>query len=95
MKEEKFWTIVKSILKKNKKTQAEAAAACGVKLRTFQNWIYKDLFPTIVDGYNLARFLGVSVEYLVTGKEKDTKIKIDSARYLLKEADNKLKKIRN
>ena len=90
----KFWTIVKDLLKENKKTQIEAAAACGVKTRTFQYWIYRNLYPTIIDGYHLARFLGVSVEYLVTGREKDTKIKIDSARTLLKEADNNLRKIR-
>ena len=95
MTEQKFWAIVKYRLKKNKQTQIEAAAVCGVSVRTFRNWIYKNLFPAIVDGYRLARFLGVSVEYLVTGKEKDTKTKIDSARSLLKEADNNLRKIRN
>ena len=89
----KFWDIVKCRLKENKQTQLAAATACGVSARTFQYWIYKDLFPTIIDGYLLARFLGVSVEYLVTGKEKDTKNKINSARSLLKEADNNLEKI--
>jgi len=90
----KFWDIVKYTLKQNKQTQIDAAAVCGVSVRTFRNWIYKNLYPTIIDGYLLARFLGVSVEYLVTGKEKDTKNKINSARYLLKEADDSLGRIR-
>jgi len=90
----KFWSIVKYVLKKNKQTQIDAAAACGVSVRTFRNWMYRNLYPTIIDGYRLAHFLGVSVEYLVTGKEKDTKNKIDSARSLLKEVDNNLRKIR-
>ena len=94
MTEQKFWAIVKYRLKKNKQTQIEAAAVCGVSVRTFRNWMYRNLYPTIIDGYHLARFLGVSVEYLVTGKEKDSKIKIDSARTLLKEADNNLRRIR-
>ena len=94
MAERKFWEMVKIMLKENKMTQIQAAAACGVSVRTFRNWIYRNLYPTIVDGYQLARFLGVSVEYLVTGKEKETKIKIDSARILLQEAENNLRKIR-
>ena len=94
MTERKFWDIVKCRLKKNKQTQIAAAAACGVSVRTLRNWMYRGLYPTIIDGYLLARFLGVSVDYLVTGKEKDTKIKINSARSLLKEADSNLGKIR-
>ena len=93
MTEKKFWTVVKSLLKKNKKTQIEAAGICGVSVRTFRNWMYRNLYPTIVDGYLLARFLGVSVEYLVTGKEKDTKNKIDAARSFLQKADRNLEKI--
>jgi hypothetical protein len=74
--------------------QSMAAAACEVKLKTFQSWIRKYYYPTILGGYNLASFLDVSVEYLVTGKEASTKDLIEKARTLLKEADEKLKAIR-
>jgi transcriptional regulator with XRE-family HTH domain len=88
-----FWDRVYNLMKKNKITQKEAAASCGVSLRTFQNWKYRNLYPTIVDGYLLARFLGVSMEYLVSGKEGDSKKKIEKVRSLLGEADRKLQKI--
>jgi transcriptional regulator with XRE-family HTH domain len=90
---ELFWIRVKSLIKKNKTTQREAAAACGVSLRTFQNWIYNNLYPCVITGYYLARFLGVSVEYLVTGKEGQTKRQIDNVCMLLKGAEKKLEKI--
>ena len=89
----KFWDIVKLALKKNGQTQLEAAAACGIKPRTLQYWMYRDLYPTIIDGYLLARFLGVSVDYLVTGKKKNDRNLVNSARSHLKEADHNLKKI--
>ena len=90
-----FWNRVKQLLKEKKFTQKDAAAACSVSLRTFQHWIYRDLYPTIVDGFFLARFLGVSVEYLVTGKDRRGKDRIDTVRSLLKEADHNLLKIWN
>ena len=52
-----FWVRVNNLIKKNKTTQKNAAAACGVRLRTFQNWMSRNLFPTVIDGYHLARFL--------------------------------------
>ena len=89
-----FWERVKFLIKQNRTTQKNAAAACTVSLRTFQNWMYKNLYPTIVDGYHLARFLGVSVDYLVTGHERKTQKQIDTARTLLKKADENLDRIR-
>jgi len=55
--------------------------------------MYKSLYPTIIDGYCLARFLGVSVEYLITGHEKQTKKQIEITRTLLKKAEEKLNRI--
>jgi transcriptional regulator with XRE-family HTH domain len=94
MDEENFWTRVKRLLKERKATQSEAAAVCGVKVRTFQSWIRYNYFPTILDGYNLACFLGVSVEYLVTGKESEINGKIKITRAFLKKADETLRDIK-
>ena len=93
MMERNFWDRVKALLKQNKATQKEAAAACNVSIRTFQNWINRDLYPTVLDGYQLAHFLGVTVEYLVTGKEGKTKKHIKGAMSNLKAAEEKLKKL--
>ena len=89
-----FWERVNSLIKKNKTTQKNAAAACGVNLRTFQNWMQRNLFPTIIDGYYLARFLKVSVEYLVTGREDISTKQAERARTFLRKADEKLGQIR-
>ena len=88
-----MWDRVKRLLRKNKLTQSRAAEACGVKLATFQSWIRKDYYPSILGGYELARFLDVSVEYMVTGKEREARKQIESVRSMLKEADVKLRKI--
>ena len=93
MTNETMWDRVKRLLKENKYTQNAAAEVCCVKLSTFQSWIRKDYYPTILGGYALARFLGVTVEYLVTGKEREAKKQIETVRSVLKEADEKLKKI--
>ena len=89
-----MWTRVKRLLKEKKLTQSMAAEVCGVKLATFQSWIRKDYYPSILGGYALARFLEVTVEYLVTGKKREAKEQIETVRSVLKEADEKLKKIR-
>ena len=89
-----FWERVNNLIKKNKTTQKNAAMACGVNLRTFQNWMARNLFPTVIDGYNLARFLNVTVEYLVTGREGVVTRQAERARAFLKKADEKLGQIR-
>ena len=89
-----FWGRVKSLIRKNNTTQIDAAAACHISPRTFQNWIRRDLYPTIIDGYHLANFLGVSVEYLVTGKDGKTKKQIEAACSVLLKTYIKLNKIK-
>ena len=94
MAKENMWVRVNRLLKQNKVSQSMAAEVCGVKLRTFQGWIHKDYYPTVLGGYALARFLGVTVEYMVTGRDADAKRQTETARTMLKEADEKLKSIR-
>jgi hypothetical protein len=53
----------------------------------------RGLFPLIIDGYRMAKFFGVSVEFLVTGKEKKDQAKITAIRSLLSRADDKLRKL--
>ena len=95
MEEDNFWSRVKYLMKKNQITQSMAAAACGVKIKTFQSWMYKDYYPTVLSGHALARLLGASVEFLVEGKEEKSKEHVEYVRTLLKKADDELKVIRN
>ena len=94
MTKNKFWERVNSLIRINNTTQVEAAAACGVNKRTFQNWIQRGLYPTIIDGYYLAGFLGVSVEFLVTGRETKTTKQVEMARSRLLKTYIDLKKVR-
>jgi transcriptional regulator with XRE-family HTH domain len=64
-----FWARVKRLIKNKKTTQEEVAKACGIHLRTLEGWMYKGIYPTISDAYSLAKTLGVSMEYLLTGKD--------------------------
>ena len=93
MEEEFFWKQVKSISKKKKITQKMLAEACGTPLSTFKGWIRKNYFPTVIGGFAIAKVLGVSVEYLVTGKERATKKDVEKIRLLLHKAEEKLEKL--
>lgn len=93
MEEEIFWDQVKILCKQKRITQEKLARACGVPLSTFKGWIKKNYFPTVIGGHIIASVLGVSVEYLVTGKEKATKKDIENIRVLLHKAEERLGKI--
>lgn len=68
-----FWNNVKPLIKQRNKTQESLAAELNIPFGTFQGWIAKSILPDVVSAYKIARALGVSVEYLVTGKEADGK----------------------
>ena len=88
-----FWERVNSLMKKNGLKHKDAAVICHVSPKTFSNWKSKNLYPGIIDGYHLAQFLGVSVEYLITGKDTRQGKAIKEACLLLTKAEQKLKTI--
>jgi transcriptional regulator with XRE-family HTH domain len=49
-------------------SQEWVASHSGISFRTFQNWIYRKRLPDAIETYHIARTLGVSVEYLITGE---------------------------
>jgi len=93
MGNELFWEQVKRICKKSKITQKDLAQFCGVPLSTFKGWIQKNYFPTVIDGYIMADKLGVSVEFLVTGKENGTRMEVEKIRIMLHRVEEKLGKL--
>ena len=94
MREEQFWKKVKLILKGRGYTQKQAAMACGVSLGTFYGWIAKGILPPVENSVFLARFLGVNVEYLVTGKKPDAADRIQKLSAILKKAETELMELR-
>ena len=93
MKVEKFWVQVRKSLKTKGMTQKSLAHACGFPYSTFKGWIKKNYFPTVIGGYMIAAKLGVSVEYLVTGKERPGKKELTKIQSLLHRVNEKLEKI--
>ena len=56
----------------------ELAEKSGIKLHTFNNYLStKGQIPSVVTGAKIARALGVSVEQLVFGEEKENKTDAD------------------
>lgn len=77
-----FWNHVKEELDYKGMSQKELASITKISYNTFQSWITKDRLPDAADSVKIAKVLGVSVEYLVTGTEKllgkQTNAEIDS-----------------
>ena len=88
-----FWLRIKQLLKRTNTTQKDLAKFIGISQRTLENWIYRGYYPLINEGYRMAKFLNVSVDFLVTGKERSKEIKIAAIRSLLMRADEKLGKL--
>ena len=92
--DKRFWNNVKTQMRKNKLSQRETAEGCGINWNTFRGWIHKGILPVVTDAYFIAQFLGVDLEYLVTGKETKTMQKIDKIRTDLQKIDKRLARVR-
>ena len=66
-----FWGRVQRLLKARKIGRGQFAEKIGVSLRTLERWIHDDQTTGVYTAYSMARALGVSLEYLVSGKNRD------------------------
>ena len=66
-----FWNRVKYLIKTHKTSQEKIAVLIGIPFGTLRNWIYYNRIPDVITACDLAVVLGVSVEYLVYGKERN------------------------
>jgi transcriptional regulator with XRE-family HTH domain len=90
-----FWDRVKTCVKEKGVTQMELAKSCKFTYGTFRNWISKNINPPLMYAYRISKYLGVSLEYLISGSGKDDVSKTnEEVLVLLKEAEEKLRKIR-
>ena len=64
-----FWQRVISLQKAHDISLDNLAEYISVKPSTFKGWIYKDRIPIAPCACDLADALGVTVEYLVRGKD--------------------------
>ena len=66
-----FWKIVRELLKEKKIAQTTLARSLGIEVRTFQDWVYSKKLPDTVSAKKIADYLGVSLDYLLTGEKGD------------------------
>ena len=64
-----YWDRVKKILRANKISQKNFAAYIDLNFHTLKFWMIYGYYPDAKTSYEIATALGVSSDYLVTGKE--------------------------
>lgn len=67
-----FWENVNREIKKINTTQEWLSTKAGIKYMTFKGWVAKDVLPRVDDAVKLSKALGVSVEFLISGKDEST-----------------------
>ena len=85
-----FWDRLRPLLAERHITQKAASDACGVKFDTFRSWIFRNLLPDCVSLFKLANLVGVSMEYLLTGREGPTDQRLKEIRYHVKQVQKEL-----
>ena len=68
-----FYERVKSLCKERKTTIEAVVNAAGLTINSYNSYRRHNNLPRLDEGVIIAQALGVSVEYLVTGKEVDGK----------------------
>ena len=64
-----FLDRVKLEIKRQNTTQVWVAEKCGISFSTFRGWLSKKRLPNANQAVAIAKVLGVTVEYLVTGED--------------------------
>ena len=82
------------LIKKKMVTQAKAAEACNIPVSTMRGWMTKNIVPPLEDAWYLSRYLGVSLEYLINGKETDAAVQLENILVRLDEMNVNFRKIR-
>ena len=89
-----FWSRVKILIKEKSVTQAEAAKAVGLSSSKFRVWMSRRMIPPLSYAYKISRYLGVSLEYLINGKDSGSSSQTETINtemlFLLKDVNKKL-----
>jgi len=89
-----FWKRIKQLAREKNITQQDLAAAIGMPLNTLKHWMSTETVPSLDYTVELSLYFGVSIHYLVHGKEADMSGKIRETQKLLETARDSLKSIR-
>jgi transcriptional regulator with XRE-family HTH domain len=94
MDTKEFWTRTNTLLKQRGYTQRSLALKCGFAGRRIESLSTAGRLPAADESVKIAQALGVSVEYLVTGKESDNSTIIESLRKHLKNMENDVNRLK-
>jgi transcriptional regulator with XRE-family HTH domain len=89
-----FWNRTNALLKQKGYTQRSLALECGFTERRIESLSTDSRQPTTDESVKIAQVLGVSVEYLATGKNPDNSAIIESLRNHLKNMAKDVNKLR-
>lgn len=67
-----FWERVNRLCKTTKVTQEKLCTDLGFNIGSYKNRIVRSIAPDVFDAQKIAFYFGVSVEFLVTGKDFNT-----------------------
>ena len=63
-----FWERLKNLCKEKDITQISLCEKLGIELQSFRNRKITKYFPPLQELYKIAKFFGVSIDFLVTGE---------------------------
>ncbi len=68
-----IWRRINNLIKVQNLTQSSVSTLCGFSPRRIQNLSGGNRLPDAIEICKIAKALNTSVEYLITGKENETK----------------------
>jgi len=71
-KQKPFLERIDNQLTKSKKKRPWLSETSGISLSTINSWFAHNRLPRVDHAYEIAKVLGVSLEYLVTGREPES-----------------------
>ena len=86
----KFWSRVKTLIRRKGLTQETIAKYCGLSYDTLRGWMAKDIYPPLNHTMALARCLGVGMEFLVYDKKMDTAVQLEEIKIQLKAIEKRI-----
>ena len=93
MQVNQFWNRVRNLLKSSGISQETLAKACKIPYATVKGWMSKNYWPPVNDVAVIARYLNVSIDYLVFGKETDTGQELKKIHALLRNIEKSFAEI--
>ena len=73
-----FWKRVNKLIKEKETKQKAIADKCNISYQTFRGWVTRKTFPAGDETFLIAKALGTTVEYLVTGKEPESQLYLEA-----------------